>query len=588
MLVFGDTVQRADVRGAIVEISKSLHAIANTPSLIAHAARVAVFIEAAELAQGIADARFSASGVDAQSAEVAGITNVLMQLAALVQRSWESGFCTDVELIGKVDQAIESLSCCVSLPDTVSRRVSEGYAFYALYPELYLEAGKALAGKDPQVIGLRSIGFGLAALVAQSAGARPPLSLRPTGHPFHRVLSLAPKILADLSSASDYAIVDEGPGLSGSSFGAVIDCLETLGVTFSRMQVFPSHAGPPGGEAEPRLRARWQKVAKHHVGFDDLFLANRDDTRCLSNWASDLIGRPNEPIEDLSAGAWRRLNLPADESAWPPSYGFQERRKFRLRTRSGRWLLKFSGLGRYGADKLPRAQALSGAGFTPEVLGLRYGFLVERWIDAPCLDLRLISRRALIDCVSRYLGFRAKSFYSPEAGSGASLAELARMLNQNAGETCASAAGDIDRYARAAVRLESQVRRIVTDNRLQCWEWLMSPDGTIIKTDALDHAQTHDLIGCQDVAWDIAGAIVEFELDLSEADELVGRVGAQRSEAVNRKLLDFLLPCYSAFQLGLAATARQSLSSASADAARLRGTEERYRRVLEQQLSLRL
>ena len=65
--------------------------------------------------------------------------------------------------------------------------------------------------------------------------------------------------------------------------------------------------------------------------------------------------------------------------------------------------------------------------------------------------------------------------------------------------------------------LKGAVRRVETDNRLHAWEWLHTPDGRLLKTDALDHHAGHDLIGCQDITWDIAGATVE--LDLSDRSE---------------------------------------------------------------------
>ncbi|WP_431268207.1 hypothetical protein [Dankookia sp. P2] len=52
----------------------------------------------------------------------------------------------------------------------------------------------------------------------------------------------------------------------------------------------------------------------------------------------------------------------------------------------------------------------------------------------------------------------------------------------------------------------------------------------------MDHHAAHDLIGCQDIAWDVAGAMVELGLD--------------PVLPVDRGLLGFLLPCYCAFQLG--------------------------------------
>jgi hypothetical protein len=98
------------------------------------------------------------------------------------------------------------------------------------------------------VIGIRSIGTGLAAVVAAVAGEGSIVfSVRPQGHPFDRRLSLSPSLeTAILNGAPEIAIVDEGPGLSGSSFGCVADWLEDRGVPPESIAFFPSHRGTPG------------------------------------------------------------------------------------------------------------------------------------------------------------------------------------------------------------------------------------------------------------------------------------------------------------------------------------------------------
>ena len=213
---------------------------------------------------------------------------------------------------------------------------------------------------------------------------------------------------------------------------------------------------------------------------------------------------------------WRAIRY-AREAEWPAGQAQLERRKFLLPTADATWLLKFVGLGSMGARKLARARSLHAAGFTPEVAGFRHGFLVERWIDgAVSLDQWFGDRDRVVAQVGRYLGFRARHF---EAGAeqGASLKALAEMARFNTSQTLGEeAARDLDRLLQDASRLEGAVRRVETDNRLHAWEWLHTPDGRLLKTDALDHHAGHDLIGCQDIAWDIAGATVELNLSDSE------------------------------------------------------------------------
>jgi hypothetical protein len=57
-------------------------------------------------------------------------------------------------------------------------------------------------------------------------------------------------------------------------------------------------------------------------------------------------------------------------------------------------------------------------------------------------------------------------------------------------------------------------------------------------------------VGSQDVAWDVAGAAVEFDLNPDERARLVRAVGTHAGYEVDRALLALLEPCYLAFQLG--------------------------------------
>ena len=576
MLVYGDasiTESPNEKHARIVEAARE--AVAMAVGVERHGALVAAFIEAGELAQGIADAAFAKQGHDASTPAQDRAMALLMELAGIVRLSWQSGFGRIAPLLDsaiiRCEAAQWSDSICVKRP--------EGYAFYALYPEAYLEAAVALAplrGKV-QVIGIRSIGTGLAAMVATALGAPGPVTVRPVGHPFRRELALVPELAAGLLAQPEaqLAVVDEGPGLSGTSFGAVADYLEDQGVAPERIWFFPSHAGDLGPQASPRHRARWAKAARHVVDFDTLVLGANNPAHRLESWVADLVGAPEAPLDTLSGGGWRQRAYGGAQ--WPPAHVQQERQKFLLRTRTGAWLLKFAGLGREGVRNLDRARALSAAGFTPEVVGYRHGFLVERWIeDAHPLDLRAVDRGALVGFVGRYLGFRARAFLAgPE--QGASLNRLLEMARANTAQALGEAwARRLDRFTPDLPELERRVRRVETDNRLHAWEWLQCADGRLFKTDALDHHAAHDLVGCQDVAWDVAGATIELDLSEAEAQDLCAVIAHETGRAVDPGLLAVCLPCYLAFQTGYYALAADTLVGWPDEAARLRAASDRY------------
>jgi hypothetical protein len=117
---------------------------------------------------------------------------------------------------------------------------------------------------------------------------------------------------------------------------------------------------------------------------------------------------------------------------------------------------------------------------------------------------------------------------------------------------------------RAAERLRAigpaaeAARRIHTDNRLHAWEWIDAGPAGILKTDALDHASSHDLVGRQDAAWDIAGAAAEFDLSPDEAERLRRFVQEGSGHRVSPARLAACAIFYPAFQIGLWTLAAQT------------------------------
>jgi hypothetical protein len=577
MLVYGDHRRQEDPRAKLARIAADLERIGAMPGGIErHGALVAAFIRLGELAQGLVDREFAERGIDARSPASDAVMRALIELARAVGRSWEDDFSA----LGAPPlpwlQSLHELD----LPQTIEISLPEGYAFYALYPEAYLDAAKALAGRPLKVIGLRSIGTSLAAAVAAASNQRAAMTVRPTGHPFSRSLALSDDLREELLSEGtrDFAIVDEGPGLSGSSFGCVADFLEDAGIDRRRIHFFPSHSGDLGPQASPRHRERWASAQRHVVGFEDLFLSASSHARRLEGWVSDVVGKPTEPLIDISGGAWRRHRY-ASEAEWPPVNAQQERRKFILRTEAGAWLLKFAGLGRYGAEKLEVAKVLGEGSFIPAVAAVRHGFLIEPWLDdARTLEASAVDRARLLRHLGHYLGFRARHLPAPRPG--ASLEALWTMAARNIGLALGEEfARRLDAWQTALPALSRHVVPIRTDNRLHAWEWLVEGE-RLIKADAFDHHAAHDLVGCQDLAWDIAGAAVEFGLSLEERERLCTIAEREADRPLVPELLDVLTVCYLAFQLGwysLAADATADAPESQRLRAMIRAYAERLR-----------
>jgi len=533
VIVYGDQTRSVILADELARLHEECRAIeAMSPGIERHGKLCGTFILAGELAQGIADADMASSGYDETTPAQSAIMKIVSQLAYLVINSWESGFAAGVinlPAIGGQDG---------ELPETVILRQPEGYAHYALYPESYACAARSLGLSQACVIGVRSIGTSLSAIVAAAQGAPPPLLLRPVGHPFDRQLSLSPSLAALLADQPEIPriVVDEGPGLSGSSFGAITAWLAHAGIPEISINCLPSHDGQPGAMANPSHKGRYARIRKATFPFDQLCLTTKTPAHRMESWFTDLVGPAIAPLQDISGGAWRGARG-VDAPALPA----QERRKFLLHSASGTFLLKFIGLGEIGTHKLRRSQALAAQGLVPEPLGLRHGFMIEQWhADAKALPSQAA---APIEAIGRYLGIRAALF---PAQQGADLPSLAAMARHNTEEALGHAAAKSLHFS-----TNLPVRAIHVDARLHRWEWLALPDGRLLKADALDHSTGHDLIGCQDAAWDIAGAAVEFDLTGEEVENLRRIVGGFAGIEINPVLVEDCILYYCAFQIGL-------------------------------------
>lgn len=556
MIVYGDAERRADAADLGAALAQDADAALRlSPGLKRHEALAALVVDGGCLIQGLADAALPEGDAIAFTRAAAGT----------LLTSWRSGFT----------HAPQLPPAPAPPRGEVRLRRPEGYAYYALYPETYGLAARQLPRDAPiAVTGIRSIGAGLACMVAAGANAAQIATVRPSGHPFRRRAALT----APDAATARHAIADEGPGLSGSSFVAVVEALRAQGASPGRIHLFPSHDGAPGAAASAETHALWAALRRHVCPFETAVAP------LLPQWAAETTGRATAPPADLSRGGWRAL-LYADPAQWPPVYRYAERRKYLLEAEGRRWLLKFAGLGRYGRETFARARMLGAAGLSPCAAGFAHGFLIMPWLDGarPLTDADG-ARTEVQAALARYVAFRARRMPA-EAEDGASLSALFRMLRYNAKQALgAQAARRAMAFASAPARFESAVRRCATDNRMHAWEWLALPDGRIVKTDSADHAFGHDLAGCQDIGWDVAGAAHAFRLDAAAEQALLTAAAAARGSPVPDGLYAFLRAAYLALQIGHCALSAQALAGEPDEAARLsraqRGCEEALAQAL--------
>src|SRR5215470_1910185 len=177
-------------------------------------------VSAGELECALADC-------DAQFSEVAEITDGLAE--ALVN----SKAVPDTNRLLAILDATQ-------VPEKLTIAVAEGFAYYGLQPLAFVDALEHVPTLSSQVavVGIRSIGTTLSAVTAaglKSRGLRAErITVRPTGHPYNRSTELFPDemnfVSKHLTEGASFLVVDEGPGLSGSSFMSVGEALLRAGV----------------------------------------------------------------------------------------------------------------------------------------------------------------------------------------------------------------------------------------------------------------------------------------------------------------------------------------------------------------------
>ncbi len=554
MIVYSDRRRAEDPRAALAALRAGLAASRPDPR--------ALLIEAGVLEAGIADALLPEE--DAEPQVVLGLRALMLDLAHAA-RGGEGRLRAAAERVEAIGRG--------PLPERIEVSEPEGFAFYALYPETYAEAARRfLAAERPEravVVGLRSIGTTLSAVIAAELEAVGitvcSLTVRPRGHPWDRELRLGPELKAALAGGSHVLIVDEGPGISGTSFACAAEAASEAGVPDGRIHLFPSWDADGSGLRSERARERWGRHRRWVVPFEEALLP-----RLAAPWGG---GR----LRDLSGGLWREVACgPGD---WPAVQPQHERRKYLLRGEGGLLLLKFAGLGERGRRMLGRAERQAEAGLAPPVEGLADGFLALRWVEGRPLEA---ADGEGLGFLGRYLAFVAREGRS--AGP-VRFDDVLAMIRQNATEGLGvEAAARTGWMERMRVAVEARPA-LPVDGRMLPHEVLRTGRG-FLKCDGLDHHDDHFWPGTQDIAWDLAGAMVEFGMTEEARERLLAEFEARTGDRGARAVLPFHEAAYLACRLGYATLAAETLGG-SGDGLRMAGLRDRYAGLLRAALERR-
>ncbi|HEX6879593.1 MAG TPA: hypothetical protein VF135_04445, partial [Terriglobales bacterium] len=208
-----------------------------------------------------------------------------------------------------------------------------------------------------------------------------------------------------------------------------------------------------------------------------------------------------------------------------------------------------------------RAEKLAEAGYGPALLALKKGFgqfdfVTGRVLSAADIDSFIVAKLADY-CAYRLREFRADSREG----------DLLEMVSWN--WQC-----ELGTRLQPPVRL-NVVHPVIADGRMQAHEWELTQDGRLLKHDGLSHGDDHFFPGPCDIAWDLAGAIIEWDMDERQQAEFLRRYHDLTGDCPETRLPDYLIT-YAVFRMAWSKMAAEA-SWGSFDEALLRRDYQKYR-----------
>jgi hypothetical protein len=432
--------------------------------------------------------------------------------------------------------------------ETITVKIPEGFAFYALYPEQYCLAAfqwhacnsKITQERKLLVVGIRSIGTSLSALVSAAlkcAGWLPMrITVRPSGPPFERTTMLPARLSGCASRA---IVVDEGPGLSGSSMASVAKALTEIGFAPEQISFFPGHAGEPGTAATDQVRQWWSRVRRYVTAHDQLRWNELTLAESLLQKSSEIAKEKFCKVEDLSCGRWRE-KVYQNKSAWPWAPIPFERMKFLCTAKSGASILwKFTGL-----HNVP--QIVNRSEYTLSPLRWFHGFVAFPWIDGTPLSIADGCDPEIVRQIGQHIAAISKPPLSP-SDQLESVERIRHMLYWNTQEAFGN--GMANNFS------DPIPCPAYGDGRLAPHEWIRSRTGQITKVDAMGHNSDHTIVGRQPIYWDIAGAMVEWQL---HSPQLLLASLEECGIVLKPDVLKTYQMAYAAFRMGQASLCAQA------------------------------
>jgi hypothetical protein len=490
--------------------------------------------------------------VDAGSSEAASAAAITDELAKSVT-DCDAGLAEDAPLIAHCQQLLGR----ITFDGQVSVSTPEGFAYYVLHPLDYADVISRVefVGSRALVVGLRTIGTTLSAVVAaqlKRAGVvSERFTVRPAGHPYERVCTFTSTQCESIAGAqvqgAQFVVCDEGPGRSGSSLLSVAEALEREGVPAARVVMICSHQPDVDGLCTPNAARRWLR---------------------FRSIATGMAGRLPAGANVYAGGGEWRGRLLSRESDWPPAWPQMERLKYL--SDDSHTVFTFEGYGPYGAEVRQRNQRLSDSQFGAEYLGHETGF-GKHHLGNGSLVRPIDLTPQLVRHMARYCAWRAREFAAPNLDS----AQLQDMAVTNL----------LREFGNSPAELLLHVERpTICDNRMAPHHWLIA-GGSWHKLDASIHGDDHFFPGLCDIAWDLAGVIVEWDLQAEARDVFLAEYRRASGDDTNPRVHDYEI-AYAMFRLAWCRMAAASVVG-SEEEQRLTRDAGRYRSLLDRILTSR-
>lgn len=453
-------------------------------------------------------------------------------------------------LHGSTDFArIFCLLCRINGQQSVRCSHPEGFSYYGLNPldfsELTLRLEPHLRPRVA-IIGIRTVGSTLSAVVAAALRSRGHLvtrtTVRPQGEPYRRVARLNGEqtkwVRQELTVGAEFLIVDEGPGFSGSTFLSVGRKLIELGIPRSRILFLCSRPFQPGNHW-PDQEEEWKSFRS-----------------CQAAYGRNIPAGANQYMGN---GCWRELLYP-DLTQWPACWTQLERIKHLSIDK--RTLFKFEGFGRFGAQARTQAQLLSQAGLSPQLLKFENGYGCYTFLQARPLAQRDLNAQFL-PRFAEYCAFRAEHFRAAACDT----TSLMQMMHVNM---------ELEFGLTNPIQKIPIVHPVYPDCHMQPHEWLLTKSGDVLKSDATGDGDGHQLPGPVDSAWDLAALMIEWNLPAEARLSLLHHYFLRTGDNPEPRISTYLL-LYCVFAIARSRMAAAALHG-QPDGERLRACYRQYRK----------